>query len=54
MVIRFLSEFLNHFGFRQSRTIRFEHQIIRFLCNFGLNSVEKFINTISDNWVRSH
>ena len=35
-----------------NRTTGFGHRTIRFMCNFGPNSLEKFINTNSDNWVR--
>jgi len=44
-------EFLNHFGFGQIRTIGqpgSNNRTIRFMCNFGPNSLEKFINTTSD------
>ena len=34
-------------------TAGFGHQTIRFLCNFGPNSLEKFININSDNRVRT-
>jgi len=35
-----------------NRTTGFGHRTIRFLCNFGPNSLEKFINTTSNNRVR--
>ena len=37
----------------ENRTTGFGHGIIRFMYNFGPNSLEKFINTISDNRVRT-
>jgi len=43
-----LSGFLNYFVFGQIRTIELGHQIIRFMCNFGPNSLEKLINTTSE------
>ena len=36
-----------------NRTTGFGDPTIRFMCNFGPNSLEKFINTISNNRVRT-